>query len=115
MTTHNELRLLPWSGPEGQPCYLSTEARGGYLSRLADNTEAEQMERASELLDHALDVLGDAEAGRNELRLLAREMSGSLRDVHRVAISRGDRLPPTDPPTWEGGDEDPQLPAAAFG
>lgn len=115
MTTHNELRLLPWSGPEGNPCYLSTEGSGGYLSRLADNTEAVQLEMAGELLEHAVEVLGDGEAGLTELRLLALDMSGALRDVRRVAISRGHRLPLTDPLAREGGDEQPQLPAEASG
>ncbi|WP_330478211.1 hypothetical protein OG301_20205 [Streptomyces platensis] len=110
MTTHNELRLLPWSGPEGNPCYLSTEDSGSYLSRLADHTEAVQLEMAAELLEHAVEVLGDGEP--NEVRLLATDMAEALRDVRRVAISRGHRLPLTDPPACEGGDEGPQLPAA---
>ncbi|MYX07832.1 hypothetical protein GTW98_13630 [Streptomyces sp. SID8375] len=115
MTIHNELRLLPWSGPEGKPCYLSTEESGGYLSRLADNTEAVQLEVAAELLEHAVEVLSDGETGPNELRLLAMDMTGALRDVRRVAISRGHRLPPTDPPVCEEGDEGPRPSAAAFG
>ncbi|QTZ92844.1 hypothetical protein [Streptomyces auratus] len=115
MTPHNELRLLPWSGPEGNPCYLSTEGSGGYLSRLADSAEAVQLEMSGELLEHALEVLGDGEAEPNEVRLLAMDMTEALRDVRRVAISRGHRLPPTDPPACEGGGEGPQLPAAAFG
>ncbi|MFI1499804.1 hypothetical protein [Streptomyces platensis] len=113
MTTHNELRLLPWPGPEGNPCYLSTESSGGYLSRLADNTEAVQLETSGELLEHALEVLGDREAEPNEVRLLAMDMTEALRDVRRVAISRGHRLPL--PPACEGDDGGPQLPAAAFG
>ncbi|MGW2921839.1 hypothetical protein ACWDBF_28760 [Streptomyces angustmyceticus] len=115
MTTHNELRLLPWSGPEGNPCYLSTEGSGGYLSRLADTTEAVQLEMSGELLEHALEVLGDGEAEPNVVRLLALDMTEALRDVRRVAISRGHRLPLTDPPAGEGDDEGPRLPAAAFG
>jgi hypothetical protein len=43
MTTRNELRLLPWSGPEGKPCYLSTDDQNGYMSRLADNIESVQL------------------------------------------------------------------------
>ncbi|MGY4989197.1 hypothetical protein [Streptomyces nigrescens] len=115
MTTHNELRLLPWSGPEGNPCYLSTEGSGGYLSRLADHTEGVQLEMAAELLEHAVEVLGDGETEPNEVRLLAMDMTEALRDVRRVAISRGHRLSFTDPPAGEGGDEGPQLPAAVFG
>ncbi|TXC98899.1 hypothetical protein [Streptomyces sp. ISID311] len=115
MTIHNELRLLPWSGPNGQPCYLSTEDSGSYLSRLADNTEAVQLEIAGDLMEHALEVLNDGETEPNELRLLATDMTEALRDVRRVAISRGYRLPETHHPACEGGDEGPQLPAATFG
>ncbi|GAA2670561.1 hypothetical protein GCM10010310_09250 [Streptomyces violaceolatus] len=43
MMPRNELRLLPWSGPDGKPCYLSTDDSGGYISRLADNIEAVQL------------------------------------------------------------------------
>ncbi|MDT0459061.1 hypothetical protein RM550_25660 [Streptomyces sp. DSM 41527] len=114
MTTHNELRLLPWAGPEGNPCYLSTEGSGGYLSRLADTTEAVQLEMAAELLEHAVEVLGDGDAEPNEVRLLAMDMTEALRDVRRVAISRGHRLPLADPHACGGGDEGPHLPAAAF-
>ncbi|WP_407287563.1 hypothetical protein [Streptomyces sp. BP-8] len=114
MMTHNELRLLPWSGPEGNPCYLSTEGSGGYLSRLADTTEAVQLEMSGELLEHALEVLGDGEAEPNEVRLLAMDMTEALRDVRRVAVSRGHRLRVTDFAACDGGDEDPRLPATAF-
>ncbi|MFH9246121.1 hypothetical protein ACH4LK_11865 [Streptomyces lydicus] len=115
MTTHNERRLLPWSGLDGKPCYLTIEANGGYLSRLADQIESVQLDLAAELLEHAFEVLGDGEVGQDELRCLTMDMTGALRDVHRVAISRGRRLPPMDPPAWEGDDEGPRLPAVAFG
>ncbi|MGF6943695.1 hypothetical protein [Streptomyces auratus] len=94
---------------------MSTEDSGGYLSRLADNTEALQLEVAAELGEHALEVLSDWQNWPNELRLLVTDMAGALRDVRRVAISRGHRLPPTDPPADEGSDEEHQLPAEAFG
>ncbi|MFG2890465.1 hypothetical protein [Streptomyces sp. NPDC048248] len=110
---NNELRLLPWSGSDGQPCYLSTENSGSYLSRLADTTEALQLEAAAELGKHASEVLSDWRNRPNELRLLVMDLAGALRDVRRVAISRGHRLPPTDPPAGEGGDKVPQLPATA--
>ncbi|MFJ5805080.1 hypothetical protein [Streptomyces sp. NPDC093093] len=92
MTPHSELRLLPWSGPDGKPCFLSTEDNAGYLSRLADNTEAVQLGPGSELLDHALEVLADKGADPNELRLLATDLTQALRDAVRVATSRGHRL-----------------------
>ena len=41
--------LLPWSGPDGKPCYLNTDDKGGYMSRLADNMEAVQLGAAGYL------------------------------------------------------------------
>ncbi len=95
MTTQNELRLLPWTGPDGKPCYLSTDGSGGYLSRLADATEAVQLGMAAELLEHAAEVLAGEETEPNELHQLAVNMSGALRDALRVATSRGNRLSST--------------------
>jgi hypothetical protein len=92
MTASDELRLLPWSGPEGKPCYLSTDDNGGYMSRLADNIEAVQLGTAAELLEHASDTLVDQEAGPEDLRRLAQELTGALRDALRVATSRGHLL-----------------------
>ncbi|MFJ3226960.1 hypothetical protein ACIPJS_26960 [Streptomyces sp. NPDC086783] len=88
MTAQNELRLLPWSGPEGKPCYLSTDDKGGYMSRLADNVEADQLDTAAILLEQASDALGDQDADLEDLRRLAGELAGALRDVLRVAMSR---------------------------
>lgn len=59
MTTRDELRLLPWAGPGGKPCYLSTDDQGGYVARLADHIEAFQLGMASQLLEHARQVLDD--------------------------------------------------------
>ncbi|GHJ03162.1 hypothetical protein TPA0906_50270 [Streptomyces olivaceus] len=92
MTTPNELRLLPWSGPEGKPCYLSTDERGGYMSRLADNVEAVQLGTAAELLEEASETLNDGDVALDEMRRLTKELSGALRDVLRVATSRGHLL-----------------------
>ncbi|MGN3957336.1 hypothetical protein ACGV4K_19825 [Streptomyces sp. WAC8370] len=92
MTTPNELRLLPWSGPEGKPCYLSTDERGGYMSRLADNVEAVQLGMAAELLEEASETLSDRDVALDEMQRLAKELSGALRDVLRVATSRGHLL-----------------------
>ncbi|MFF4285955.1 hypothetical protein ACFY0R_11585 [Streptomyces sp. NPDC001633] len=94
---------------------MSTEDSGGYLSRLADDTEALQLDVAAELGEYALAVLRDWQNWPNELRLLVTDLAGALHDVRRVAISRGHRLPLTDPAAYEGGDEGPQLPAATFG
>ncbi|MFI9769342.1 hypothetical protein ACIHJG_21095 [Streptomyces sp. NPDC052415] len=94
MTMPRELRLLPWTGPDGKPCHLSTDDSGGYLSRLADHMEAAQLGMATELLDQALAMLTDADTDPTDLRLLAKDLAGALRDTLRVAISRGDRLAP---------------------
>ncbi|MEU3772379.1 hypothetical protein AB0F11_04015 [Streptomyces sp. NPDC032472] len=108
MTTYSELRLLPWTGPDGKPCFLSTDDNGGYLSRLADNTEAAQLGLAVELLDHALEVLADNEAGTEELHQLATDLIGALKDAVRVATSRGHRLPiPTQAPHARHDDASP--------
>ncbi|MEW2047667.1 hypothetical protein [Streptomyces sp. NPDC005476] len=84
-------------GPEGKPCYLSTDDRGGYMSRLADNIEAEQLEAATELLEGALGALDDQDAGPEGLRRLAQELHQALRDVLRVATSRGHLLEVSEP------------------
>ncbi|GAA2959151.1 hypothetical protein [Streptomyces enissocaesilis] len=111
MTTQDELRLLPWTGPEGKPCYLSTDDSHGHLSRLADTTEAVQLGMAAELLEHAAEVLAGGETEPNELHQLVATMSGALRDALRVAISRGHRLPPTGTSDREKSDEPSQRPA----
>ncbi|MGW5124804.1 hypothetical protein ACWEQ7_12250 [Streptomyces sp. NPDC004069] len=92
MTAQNELRLLPWPGPGGKTCYLSTDDGDGYMSRLADNMESVQLGMAAELLEQAQKVLDDSEAEPEELRVLATGLAGSLGDVLRVATSRGGRL-----------------------
>ncbi|MFG2498575.1 hypothetical protein ACGFSB_10240 [Streptomyces sp. NPDC048441] len=92
MTTRNELRLLPWSGPEGKPCYLSTDDSDGHMSRLADNIEAVQLGMAAELLEQSLEVLDDEDAELSSLRLLMADLTGALRDALRVATSRGHLL-----------------------
>ncbi|MFE4216513.1 hypothetical protein [Streptomyces sp. NPDC056844] len=96
MTAPNELRLLPWSGPEGKPCYLSTDDPGGYMSRLADNVEAVQLGTVAELLEMALESLADEDAERIELRSLGHALTGALKDVLRVAVSRGHLLAATE-------------------
>ncbi|MEU8530075.1 hypothetical protein AB0C77_31530 [Streptomyces sp. NPDC048629] len=84
MTPHNELRLLPWSGPDGKPCFLSTDDNRGHLSRLADNHEGLQLGRAAELLGHAPEVLGDDATSPAELRLLAEKLTRALGRVRNV-------------------------------
>lgn len=97
MTAQNELRLLPWSGPEGKPCFLSTDDRDGYMSRLADNIESVQLGTAAELLKQAAETLADEHACPEGMRLLAKELAEALRDVLRVATSRGHLLEVSEP------------------
>lgn len=97
MTAPNELRLLPWSGPGGKPCYLSTDEPAGYMSRLADNIEATQLGTAAALLEEASETLDDHDADPNDLRRLGHDLTGALRDVLRVAASRSHLLAASEP------------------
>jgi hypothetical protein len=83
-------RLLPWSGPEGKPCYLITDDHGGPVSRLADAMESIQLGMGTELLAHAHHMLPGTPPG--ELRFLAERLTEALHDALRVAESRGRRL-----------------------
>ncbi|MGW9041166.1 hypothetical protein ACWGQL_01155 [Streptomyces lydicus] len=87
------LRLLPWPGPNGQRCYLSTDAeKGGYLSRLADDMEEAQLATGEEVLGHAVELLRNPGViSPGELRFCVRRLSEALRDALRVAESRGGR------------------------
>ncbi len=89
MTSPNELRLLPWSGPEGKPCYLSTDDPDSYMSRLADSIEAVQLGTARSLLEEASEALDKQETSLDDMRSLVKELTEALRDVYRVATSRG--------------------------
>jgi hypothetical protein len=91
MTAQDELRLLPWTGPDGKPCYLSTGDHGATCPRLADHIEAFQLGMASQLLEHARQVLDDDTEDLEELHLLTGQLASALRDVLRVATSRGRR------------------------
>ncbi|MET8244833.1 hypothetical protein ABZV31_10675 [Streptomyces sp. NPDC005202] len=86
------LRLLPWAGPEGKPCYLASDG-AGYLSRVADNVESAQLCLAGELLQEAQRVLAGRQWSPGELHLLAVQLTEALGNMHRVAVSRGARLP----------------------
>jgi hypothetical protein len=97
MTAQDELRLLPWSGLGGNPCYLSTDDREGFMSRLADNIEAVQLGTAAQLLERASETLDDQDTDPEEKQRLAKELTGALRDVLRVAISRGHLLTVNEP------------------
>ncbi|MEE4423205.1 hypothetical protein [Streptomyces bugieae] len=86
-------RLLPWTTPEGKTCILVSDGgpQGGF-SFLADRFEAVQLEMALGLIEHAADLLADSEATDKGLRFLCCQLRATLVDVHRVAVSRGERL-----------------------
>ncbi|MCC9710404.1 hypothetical protein E4N62_37275 [Streptomyces sp. MNU76] len=83
-----EVRLLPWAGLEGKPCYVITDDQGGPISRIADSTESIQLSMGTELLAHAL--LPGIPHG--ELCFLAERLTEALGDALRIAESRGRRL-----------------------
>ncbi|MFC8490965.1 hypothetical protein ACFUJU_09190 [Streptomyces sp. NPDC057235] len=93
MTSHDELRLLPWAGPNGKPCFLSTDDNESRLSNLADTLEATYLDLAAETLNHATEVLNLPEAGPEDLRAVSSDLTEALGHVLRVAESRGQRLP----------------------
>ncbi|GHG18458.1 hypothetical protein [Streptomyces hydrogenans] len=93
MTSRDELRLLPWSGPDGKPCFLSTDDDSSRLSRLADILETTYLNQATEVLDHAIELLSLSESDPVDLRATSVDLTGALAQVLRVAESRGRRLP----------------------
>ncbi|MGY3202609.1 hypothetical protein [Streptomyces sp. TE5632] len=86
------LRLLPWTTPDGKPCYLSTDRDDSRLSLLADDIEAAQLDSGEQVLAGARAVLGDPEAGERAVRFALTRATESLDDVLRVAVSRGERI-----------------------
>ena len=97
-------RLLPWTTPDGNPCYLSTDGRG-YLATLADGIEEVQLTMGQELLDHARSVLAPGARALTdvEYRWLACRLTEALTDALRFADSRGQRIP--DPPDTAEADD----------
>lgn len=84
-------RLLPWTGAGGKQCWVLGDGTG-YVSRMADNIESVQLGMAGNLLDHATALLADRRVTGAEYRYLANRLSEALRDVKRIAESRGARL-----------------------
>ncbi|OEJ96185.1 hypothetical protein [Streptomyces thermolilacinus] len=89
--TTGTARLLPWTGSGGKPCYLIGDGKG-YISKVADRIESVQLGMAAELLGHVAELLSDRRATSDQLRYAVARMAESLRDVHRIAESRGARL-----------------------
>ncbi|MGW6456292.1 hypothetical protein ACWF94_10260 [Streptomyces sp. NPDC055078] len=98
------LRRLPWDSPEGKACYLSPSSTGSVVSRIADEIEEAQTNAAATVIQGIQAVLDDRNAGVRECRFALTRAQEVLRDLLRVAESRGDRLPTPD--SWEPGQDD---------
>ncbi|MFB7937758.1 hypothetical protein [Streptomyces sp. NPDC056049] len=92
MTSRDELRLLPWSGLDGKPCFLSTDDDCSRLSRLADTLETTYLDQAADALHHAIEMLDLPEPDPVDLRAASADLTAALGQVLRVAESRGRRL-----------------------
>ncbi|MFI0712011.1 hypothetical protein ACH4SK_15400 [Streptomyces inhibens] len=125
MSPTDTARLLPWLSPDGNPCFLVDDGTG-FVSRLADEMEAAQLDLAAELTEEARRVLEARTWTPGEIHLLAVELTAALANVRRVAESRGARLPVPDDdgPDADDAPDDgdssgdgggPRLPAGAFG
>ncbi|MFJ7338346.1 hypothetical protein ACIQU3_12615 [Streptomyces sp. NPDC101110] len=91
------MRLLPWTGSDGRPCYLSTDDPDSLLSRLADDLEAAQLASAEQVVAGARAVLDDPKAADRAVRFALTRAVESLTDVLRIALSRGQSQPRSDP------------------
>ncbi|WP_208853168.1 hypothetical protein [Streptomyces albofaciens] len=90
------LRLLPWTTPTGGACYLDTDDPGSLLSAVADEAEEELLRAAEALVAESgpTPVPAGADSSWELCRVLIR-YDRALRDVLRIAVSRGARLAQT--------------------
>ena len=107
MSSGHRPRLRPWTTDDGKRCMLSTDAEGGFLSRLADDFEAVQLGLGADMVKEASKVLDNPMATYSEVRYMALRLSECLADALRIAESRGLRLPVPD----SDEDEDDDAPA----
>ncbi|WSQ10570.1 ATP-binding protein [Streptomyces sp. NBC_01231] len=92
-TSH--VRLLPWTGAQGQPCLLVTDG-GGAVSRLADRIEDVQLGLAERLLVRAREVVAAPELSAGELSELTVQLVDALNDALLIAGCRSARLARTE-------------------
>lgn len=94
MGKRSVVRLLPWSGPEGQPASLITDGTPTPLSLLADKIENQQIETAAVIVGLARPMVAEeAKLTADELRWICSRLIESLTDVLNIAESRGQRIP----------------------
>ncbi|MEW1659792.1 hypothetical protein [Streptomyces sp. NPDC093707] len=84
-------RLLPWSSPDGKPCFVLGDGTG-YISRMADDVEEAQLTLADGLIADSRRLLRARNWTSGELHLLTAELTESLTEIRRIAKSRGARL-----------------------
>lgn len=79
------LRRLPFNSPDGKPAYLQSDG-DGYLSRLADQIEAEQLRTAQAALrlSHAL-LDSNEKVEPDEYRAIVILLCECLTDALRAA------------------------------
>ncbi|WP_187337665.1 MULTISPECIES: hypothetical protein [unclassified Streptomyces] len=68
------------------------DGRHSVMAKVADNLERMQLGHAAALVERADDMIADHKADKRELRFLANQLRTSLREVTRIADSRGARL-----------------------
>jgi hypothetical protein len=85
------VRRLPWAGPGGQACYLTSDGSdaSSALWRLADEMESVQLGIGRELLGFARRTLTETAPSDGELRGVVAQLCRALSDALRVADSRG--------------------------
>lgn len=88
------LRRLPFNGPEGKPAYVLADNPDGFLSRIADGIEEDQLDTGREVLKLSRAMLDSGEQlTADEMAYVAGRLTECLRDVLAIADSRGARLP----------------------
>ncbi|WP_127355945.1 hypothetical protein [Actinacidiphila soli] len=89
----SRLRRLPFNDPEGKPAFLATDNPDGFLSRLDDSAEAQQLQTGVAVLSLARDMLNSPECmSADEMFFVTRRLAECLADALRIAESRGERL-----------------------
>jgi hypothetical protein len=94
----------PCRPPPSHPAAAPPRTRPSFTARTPDSSaptsspthnapKSNSSASAGDLLGHAVDLLGDAKATAPRLRFPAACLTEALHDVHRIARSRGARLP----------------------
>jgi anti-sigma regulatory factor (Ser/Thr protein kinase) len=87
----DHVRLLPWTGANGQPSLL-VSGGDGPVSRIADRVEVAQLGLANRLLGRAQQLIASPELSISELGVLTAQLSDALHDALLIAECRGARL-----------------------